>query len=41
MSEWKEYYPNGQKKAEINYKDGKIISSKYWDEDGKIWKKGK
>ena len=30
---WTEWYENGQKKAEINYKIGKIISSKYW---GKI-----
>ena len=31
-----QWYENGQKKAEINYKDGKGISSKCWDEDGKV-----
>ena len=27
-------YPNGQKKKEVTYKDGKKISEKEWDEDG-------
>ncbi len=29
-----EWYENGQKKNETNYKDGKVISEKRWDEDG-------
>ena len=28
------YETNGQKKDEQTYKDGKVISSKCWDEDG-------
>ena len=31
-TEWYEY--DGQKKEEGNYKDGELISSKCWDEDG-------
>ena len=31
-----EFYENGQKNGERNYKDGKEISSKYWNEDGSV-----
>ena len=31
---WNEWYEDGQKKSEANYKDGKIISIKRWNEDG-------
>jgi antitoxin component YwqK of YwqJK toxin-antitoxin module len=31
-----EYYKNGQKKNEINYKDGVEISEKEWNEDGSV-----
>lgn len=30
------YYESGQKKCEINYLNGQVISSKYWNENGKI-----
>jgi len=28
------WYDNGQKRSELNYKDGEKISEKKWDEDG-------
>ena len=31
---WTEWSENGKKKKEITYKDGELISSKCWDEDG-------
>ena len=31
-----EWYENGQKKVESTYKDGEIISEKYWNEDGSV-----
>ena len=31
-----EWYENGQKKGEFTYKDGKVISSKEWNEDGSV-----
>ena len=31
-----EWYGKGQKKSEINYKKGKLISYKYWNEDGSV-----
>ena len=30
------WYENGQKKEEGTFKDGKLISSKYWNEDGSV-----
>ena len=30
------WYENGQKKDELTYKDGKLISEKYWNEDGSV-----
>ena len=30
------YYENGQKQIEGTYKDGEIISSKEWNEDGSV-----
>ena len=32
---WKMYFENGQLDVEIHYNNGKIISRKCWDEDGK------
>ena len=32
------WYENGQLKIETTYKDGKFISAKCWDEDGKVIK---
>jgi antitoxin component YwqK of YwqJK toxin-antitoxin module len=29
-----EYYDNGQKKSEENYKDGKLVKETYWYENG-------
>ena len=31
-----EYHPNGNKKEEGTYKDGKLISKKEWNEDGSV-----
>ena len=31
-----EWYENGQKKQEGLYKDGNLISYKYWNEDGSV-----
>ncbi len=31
-----EYWDNGQKKWEGTYKDGNLISSKLWNEDGRV-----
>jgi len=31
---WTEWFENGQKKKEVNYKEGDKISEKCWDEDG-------
>jgi len=31
---WTYWYENGQKMEEETFKDGKLISSKCWDEDG-------
>ena len=31
---WTYYFENGQIEEEKNYKNGKLISSKCWDEDG-------
>ena len=33
---YEEYYYNGQKKKEYNYKDGILISEKHWNEDGSV-----
>ena len=30
------WYENGQKSFEGTYEDGKLISEKYWNEDGSI-----
>ena len=32
---FRDWYKNGQLKYEKNYKDGKAISKKCWDEEGK------
>ena len=32
----KEWYDNGQKNGEGNYKDGELISEKEWNEDGSV-----
>jgi len=29
-----EWWDNGQKKSEVTYKDGELISQECWDEDG-------
>ena len=31
---WMAWYANGQKQKEENYKDGKLISAKYWNSKG-------
>ena len=31
---WTMWYENGQKGSEATFKDGSLISSKCWDEDG-------
>ena len=36
---WTDYYKSGQKWYEGTYKNGKDISSKYWNEDGSVGKK--
>ena len=33
---WTFWYENGQKESEETYKDGEMISSKKWDEDGNL-----
>ena len=33
---WQIYYENGQMKFEGTFKDGKLISSKRWNEDGSL-----
>jgi antitoxin component YwqK of YwqJK toxin-antitoxin module len=33
---WVYWYENGKKEKERTYKDGKEISSKYWNEDGSV-----
>ena len=33
---WTFWYENGQKEKEDTYKDGKVISSKVWNEDGSV-----
>ena len=33
-----EWYKNGQKRDELTYKDGELISEKYWNEDGSVKK---
>ena len=33
---WNEWYENGQKKYEGNWKDSKMISKKEWNEDGSV-----
>ena len=30
------YYPNGQLKAEVELRRGKIVKRRYWDEAGKV-----
>ena len=30
------WYKNGQKRDELTYKDGELISEKYWNEDGSV-----
>ena len=35
---WTQWYENGQKDEEITYKNGEIISSKEWNEDGSVKK---
>jgi len=30
------WYENGQKRDELTYKDGELISEKYWNEDGSV-----
>ena len=32
------WYENGQKSFEGTYKDGELISKKYWNEDGSVKK---
>ena len=32
------WYDNGQKSFEGTYKDGELISKKYWNEDGSVKK---
>ena len=32
------WYKNGQKSFEGTYKDGELISKKYWNEDGSVKK---
>tara|TARA_B100000315_G_scaffold196813_1_gene188073 strand:+ start:85 stop:294 length:210 start_codon:yes stop_codon:yes gene_type:complete len=32
------WYKNGQKRDELTYKDGELISEKYWNEDGSVKK---
>jgi len=32
------WYENGQKRDELTYKDGELISEKYWNEDGSVKK---
>ena len=32
------WYNNGQKRDELTYKDGELISEKYWNEDGSVKK---
>ena len=34
----KEWYENGQKKSETTFKDGKVLFSKEWNEDGSVKK---
>ena len=33
---WTSWYENGQKKEEVTFKDGEMISKKYWNEDGSV-----
>ena len=33
---WTEWYENGQKWSEATLKDGELIESTYWDEDGNV-----
>ena len=33
---WTEWFENGQKNFEVNYKDGELISEKEWNEDGSV-----
>ena len=30
------WYENGQKRFEVTYEDGELISEKYWNEDGSV-----